>query len=338
MDDAAFLSGPKRKRSRSPVRESHELALSQSELQGPGLSVLQDSATGQSRLGECMNCVSHGAPEAAADTVAASTSTQLGTTGWRIAAARLHLWPQTPPSVPAYSHGWVHRGNERMLGRLVSQHRPRVSVELGSWLGMCTSLLLDLTEHYSGSVFAIDRWDAEWLTREQADQYARDTEALGMLKAGWPLYETFLVNLWERRSRLFPLRMDTLEGLRAIHDLGVPVDLIYVDANHEREAVLQDIQAAARMFPNAIICGDDWQWSGVRSAVRSHAQDCSLEVEAHARENWWRLATARVDVQRGSCMDSALPKGGHESPRAAEMDQELCERFVVSSQGDDQAT
>ena len=50
-------------------------------------------------------------------------------------------------------------------------------------LGLCTQLLLEASEAYRGTVFAIDRWDAAYLLEHQYDQYARDPEALGMLRS-----------------------------------------------------------------------------------------------------------------------------------------------------------
>ena len=97
-----------------------------------------------------------------------------------------------------------------MLKRLIGERKPRVIVELGSWLGLCTALLLE--ESGNAAVFAIDRWDATFLLDQQRDQYARDDEALGMLN-GIPLYDTYLANTWEWRQRLFPMRMDTVDGL-----------------------------------------------------------------------------------------------------------------------------
>eukprot|EP00304_Pavlova_gyrans_P010876 CAMPEP_0206037990 /NCGR_PEP_ID=MMETSP1466-20131121/3809_1 /ASSEMBLY_ACC=CAM_ASM_001126 /TAXON_ID=44452 /ORGANISM="Pavlova gyrans, Strain CCMP608" /LENGTH=100 /DNA_ID=CAMNT_0053412565 /DNA_START=1 /DNA_END=300 /DNA_ORIENTATION=+ len=99
-------------------------------------------------------------------------------------------------------HGWVHKGNERMLRRLIQERAPRVIVELGSWLGLCTELMLEESAPFGSSLFAIDRWDASWLLSEQADQYAHDAEAQRLLVAFRDsLYETFIANLWAHRSR-----------------------------------------------------------------------------------------------------------------------------------------
>lgn len=238
---------------------------------------------------------------AAAPPVASAAS---GST-WRLGAARLRLWPEEPPArVRQYHHGWVHTGNERMLRRLIATRRPRVIVELGSWLGLCTTLLLEETvgggTHGGGggqgaAVFAIDRWDPAFLLTAQADQYAADEEALRILHADGldvPLYETFLVNMWAWRRRLFPLRMDTRAGLETIAAIHAPVDFIYIDADHTNDGCLADLRAARRLFPTAMLCGDDWQWSGVRAAVEHFAaDDCGgrVIVRSCANENWWWL-------------------------------------------------
>ena len=239
---------------------------------------------------------------------AASAST------WRFAAARLRLWPESPPaSVRPYHHGWVHVGNERMLRMLLRKLRPRVIIELGSWLGLCTTLLLEETAaeddqvreatkstNVGACVFAIDRWDPAFLLSTQLEQYAGDDEALAILRGGslqgvdeapLPLYETFLANMWPWRHRLFPLQMDTSTGLHTVAEMRAPVDLIYIDADHTHDGALADLRCAARCFPKALLAGDDWQWAGVRSAVTQHVAESNgrLRVHAHPKENWWWL-------------------------------------------------
>jgi hypothetical protein len=90
--------------------------------------------------------------------------------------------------------------------------------------------------------------------------------------------------------------METLAGLEAIADLGAPVGLIYVDADHSAPGVLADVRAAERLFPHALLCGDDWQWAGVRSAVEQHVAESGgrLRVHAEATENWWWLERIRA--------------------------------------------
>lgn len=138
-----------------------------------------------------------------------------------------------------------------------------------------------------------------------------------------PLFETFLANTWEHRLRLFPLRMDSCDGLEQVHRIGahvgksvlmwaehrpttyeLPCNYIvrrrklngacrYIDADHRQEAVAADLRAASRLFPDATLAGDDWQWPGVRAAVSEHCATLGgHEVRSHPKENWWLLARA----------------------------------------------
>jgi predicted O-methyltransferase YrrM len=53
-----------------------------------------------------------------------------------------------------------------MLRQLIQEQQPKVIVELGSWLGLCTAFLLEQSASGGAAVFAIDRWDAALLLRE----------------------------------------------------------------------------------------------------------------------------------------------------------------------------
>ena len=53
--------------------------------------------------------------------------------------------------------------------------------------------------------------------------------------------------------------------------------------------MLAELRAIAALFPAATVCGDDWQWPGVRRAVLAFAAEAAVEVESHPKENWWLL-------------------------------------------------
>jgi len=50
------------------------------------------------------------------------------------------------------------------------------------------------------------------------------------------------------------------------------------------------------LFPRATLVGDDWQWEGVRSAVRAFAAENpdAGELRFHSKENWWYFERAAV--------------------------------------------
>lgn len=209
-------------------------------------------------------------------------------------------------------HGWVHAGNERLLRRLLRDRAPRVAVELGSWLGLCSSLLLEADPELT--LFCVDTWDEALLLGPQHVQYAADAGALDILRSGVSLHDTFLRNMWRFRRRCFPLRMRSLDGLAAIHALGVQVDLVYVDADHAEASVLAELRALRRLFPTATVCGDDWQWLGVRRAVVAFAAEAGVEVASHPKENWWLLQPLRLLEPRARAAASGVAADSHVVP------------------------
>jgi hypothetical protein len=82
------------------------------------------------------------------------------------------------------------------------------------------------------------------------------------------LYETFLVNCWDYRAQIIPVRASTIEALELLHTLGMEPDLIYVDAGHDYTHVYQDVETARQLFPRATLVGDHWAAEGVQQAVR----------------------------------------------------------------------
>ena len=100
------------------------------------------------------------------------------------------------------------------------------------------------------------------------------------------MWETFLVNCWEFKERLYPIREYTNKGLDILNMLGIDVDLVYIDASHGYEDVLDDINKSLKYFPNAIIMGDDWNWGSVQRAVKEVAQENNFDIEVDL--NCWK--------------------------------------------------
>ena len=83
-----------------------------------------------------------------------------------------------------------------------------------------------------------------------------------------PLYEEALKNLEPIRDRVSLLNMESLAACKKFKDSAF--DIVYIDAAHEYEPVLADLEA---WFPKVkrggFICGDDYTagWPGVVKAV-----------------------------------------------------------------------
>lgn len=172
--------------------------------------------------------------------------------------AKEYPWPDDRPSVKKYPlGGWLNRGTAKLLRENMPENA--LVVELGTWRGLSARRMLGRMG--ASGVVCVDHWEGseEHVSGCYADR-ARDLLP--------HLYETFLYDTWDWRSKIIPLRMDTLDGLHVVYESGLVPDLIYVDAGHEFKPVFNDIVVSSALFPGAIIVGDDWYIEGVKRAGR----------------------------------------------------------------------
>jgi|TARA_Y100000310_G_scaffold140352_1_gene139779 hypothetical protein len=187
-------------------------------------------------------------------------------------------WPSVKPDVPPDNHGWFRPANAEMLSKFLNDETSCV-IELGSWLGSSTRFILEHAEN--ATVIAIDHWlgSPEHNTPLRDDVYDKLPT----------LYETFLVNCWEWKDRLIPVRENTKRGLTACYEAGLKPDLIYIDAGHDYESVMADITLSKKYFPDAVIVGDDWDWGfdfPVRKAACAYAEQEGKVISAY-KSVWW---------------------------------------------------
>lgn len=153
-------------------------------------------------------------------------------------------------------------------------------VEVGSFMGGSTKRWLD---HHPGiTVIAIDPWEGHWWVDYAV---ARNRTILAQRFAESP-YNAFLSAMWEYRCRIVPVKGASPAKLYEIHELGIRPDIIYFDSDKKG----YDFPVAAKLFPNATICGDDWSWGilegyPARRAARRLASALGKKVRVK-RDTW----------------------------------------------------
>jgi hypothetical protein len=192
-------------------------------------------------------------------------------------------WPQASPQVPIPIGplGWLADGAAAVLSSELTL-ATRVVVELGSWLGMSTRFIADHAA--CAAVIAIDHWQGSVEHQEHAE--FRD-----MLPR---LHESFLAMNWSYRLRVIPPEMTKIEGLEVVAAHEVVPDLIYIDADHRYDALLEDLSSDSRLFSDAVVVGDDYDCPDVQRAVTDFASKRDRVVQA-VGENWraWKLLARR---------------------------------------------
>ena len=100
--------------------------------------------------------------------------------------------------------------------------------------------------------------------------------------------------MWDWRTRLFPLRMDTRAGLKMVAELHAPVDLIYIDADHTHAGALGDLRAVTELFPEALLSGDDWQWPGVHRTKGRQVHEAFNESRERASKESFKAGASEM--------------------------------------------
>jgi hypothetical protein len=168
---------------------------------------------------------------------------------------RRYPWPNDKPAVEPNPGGWCDGDAIALLGRYLSPETTLV-MELGTWLGLSARHILGLAPH--ATLICADHW------KGSPEHQGRSPEFEQLLPKLW---ETFCVNMWYMRDRVVPMRADVVAAMREVAQLGLQPDVIWIDADHEKMAVVAHMTIALDLFPEADVLGHDHCWDSVREAV-----------------------------------------------------------------------
>ena len=164
------------------------------------------------------------------------------------------------PPVP----GWFHHGAQILA--LVEQHRPKVCVELGTWLGASAVPVARAIRRWGGTLTCIDTWGGD----------VHETTA----KSPWMLVSCarYLVEAGVNAN----VRLIPATTREAAQWWTGSIDYLYIDADHGEAAVADDL---ARWAPfvrrGGVIAGDDYDnplFPGVRAAWDAFEQTTGMRL------------------------------------------------------------
>jgi hypothetical protein len=168
-------------------------------------------------------------------------------------------FPEEKPNLKEDHHGWFSDDNKSFLKNIISDNTSKI-IELGAWLGNST---LWFCQNSKATIYSIDHWKG-----------SKEHQGRKDVKDKLPtLYETFIVNCWDYKERIVPIKMNTIDGLRWCKSNNINPDMIFVDASHEFEDVILDLEECMTLFPNAMVTGDDWNWKNKSQNRRKTVQE-----------------------------------------------------------------
>jgi hypothetical protein len=206
----------------------------------------------------------------------------------------LNPWPDVNDLEGQPPYIWsLDGGGRHLIVQLIRECRPKIFLEVGVFLGGSSRQWLQNSDSEM-TLLAADSWTRvveNWIftmASEPAPWIADMGPVLAVQKPikEYGIYKVALHNLREFRHRVIPLRMLVAEVYAYVKTFVEP-DIIYIDAQKER----QDYILAHEIFPNAILCGDDWEWQDTSGefAVRpfvyevAEARNCDIVAE---RATW----------------------------------------------------
>jgi predicted O-methyltransferase YrrM len=166
-------------------------------------------------------------------------------------------WPALPlPDLePCETCHFLTTATTRTLTEVVRTYRPRLILEIGSWLGGTTRHLLECSE---ATVICVDPWIGSEEHQPGTRWHERDPRHAELLPR---LFDQFVRNRWEDRMRIIPMRTTGVTGICLLRDFEVTPDLIFLDGAHDRLTVALELEAAAECYPGRVLVVDDYNLS-----------------------------------------------------------------------------
>lgn len=183
---------------------------------------------------------------------------------------------------------WGWNGDRPIFPKLVEDIKPKLVIEVGSWMGQ-SSVNLASSLKRSGledsALICIDTWlgsQEHW-----SDPALR---AHMELENGYPtFYKRFMTNVWnaECADKVVTLPMPSQVAASYLRGYKhLKADLIYIDGSHAEKDVYDDLTAYWELLaPGGAIFGDDWTWDSVSNAVKAFCAGVGTQYTVH-EINW----------------------------------------------------
>jgi len=165
-------------------------------------------------------------------------------------------------------HGWFNHGPQVMA--LLDEHRPRIVVELGSWLGASAIAMARSIRRWGGTVTCVDTWAGEL------------NDDGGSPEGKPPLMLVSCAREIVTAGVGASVRLIPATTREAAIWWQQPIDFLYVDADHSYAGVLEDLEAWVPLVrAGGLIAGDDYdhpRYPGVKQAWDEFEADQGLSL------------------------------------------------------------
>jgi predicted O-methyltransferase YrrM len=184
----------------------------------------------------------------------------------------------TRPELDDLPQGWFNHGPQVLA--LLDQHKPQVIVELGTWLGASAIAMARSVRRWGGTVTCIDTWAGEL------------NDAGGSPDGKSPLMLLSCARNMVQAGVSASVRLIPATTVSAAQWWTLPIDFLYVDADHSYRGCLEDLHAwLPHVTRHGLLVGDDYghpRYPGVQAAWDEFEHQSHMSTgrkgEGHERE------------------------------------------------------
>lgn len=212
-------------------------------------------------------------------------------------------------SGPDYGRHDVEKRSFSIFKDVASAFNPRIVIEIGSWEGastlswaeyaekvICIDTWLGSVEHYENSMMFDDGQEV-FRVELSGTEWSRDRL---MQEDGYPsIFKTFADNIRRNsyQDRVVPITIDCNQGYIIIAKSGIKADVVYIDAAHDYDAVINDLVKSYHILnEDGHLCGDDYR------------ADVKMAVDDFCRANRFRLVSKENQFIIFDRQDSSIVK------------------------------
>jgi len=199
-----------------------------------------------------------------------------------------------PDPHPEDIQGWNSYAN--VFRDVIEAVQPRRIVEIGVWKGTASIHMAKIVRELGlrCEVICVDTWlgSPEHLLADHDGERYRSLR----FRHGYPqLFYTFLANVvrHEVTDYVVPLPLTSESAAVVLGRLGLPADVVHVDAAHEHDSALRDFRTYWRLLSGrGVLIGDDY--IAKRSVTRA-ADEFAVEVDRRLCALFPKFVVARPD-------------------------------------------
>jgi hypothetical protein len=193
---------------------------------------------------------------------------------------------------PSHITGWGERPD--LYDRLAANISAQFMAEIGVWKGSSTIMMAKyLKSQGHGVIVAVDTFlgALEFWDRRLTNGVRDETRDL-VWHHGFPsVYYTFLSNVVHSGTSDYVIPFPAPSKLASDYFFSkkLKFDMIHIDAGHEYEDVVDDIELWWRNIrPGGILLGDDYMdfWAGVKQAANEFSNKTGLQLFVDGTK-WW---------------------------------------------------